>query len=84
MKKISFIVLLLTVSLISIPALAQTKMTQESDDSYGYEFEDDPLATGWFSPNDAILKIRGKGFRTMLIRPRTSFIKEMIRDIEEL
>ena len=56
----------------------------DGDDGYGYEFDDDPLAAGGFGPNDATIRVRPKAARTTLIRPRTSFVPEMLKSVENL
>jgi hypothetical protein len=53
-------------------------------EGYGYEFDDDPLAAGGFGPNDATIKVRPKAARTTLIRPRTHFIPEMLKSVENI
>ena len=60
-----------------------TAVAQDSE-GYGYEFEDDPLSAGGFGPNDAIIKVRPRAARTTLIRPRTSFVPEMLKSVENL
>jgi len=54
------------------------------EDGYGYEFSDDPLSAGGFGPNDATIRVRPGPVRTTLIRPRTEFIQEMLRSVENL
>jgi hypothetical protein len=51
---------------------------------YGYKFEDDPLAAGGFGPNDATVRVRPGPVRTTLIRPRTSFVPEMLKSVENI
>jgi hypothetical protein len=53
-------------------------------EGYGYEFDDDPLAAGGFGPSDATIKVRPKAARTTLIRPRTHFIPEMLKSVENI
>ncbi len=53
-------------------------------DGYGYEFSDDPLSAGGFGPNDATIRVRPGPVRTTLIRPRTSFVPEMLKSVENL
>ncbi len=53
-------------------------------EGYGYEFSDDPLAAGGFGPNGATIKVRPKAARTTLIRPRTHFIPEMLKSVENI
>jgi len=62
-------------------ALAQDK---EKGEGYGYEFDDDPLSAGGFGPNDATIRVRPRAARTTLIRPRTSFVPEMLKSVENL
>lgn len=54
------------------------------DGGYGYEFDDDPLNAGGFGPNDATIRVRPKAARTTLIRPRTSFVPEMLKSVENI
>ena len=53
-------------------------------DGSGYEFSDDPLSAGGFGPNDATIRVRPGPVRTTLIRPRTSFVPEMLKSVENL
>jgi len=69
------------VLLIGSVALAQDK---KKEDGYGYEFSDDPLNAGGFGPNDATIRVRPGPVRTTLIRPRTSFVPEMLKSVENL
>jgi hypothetical protein len=74
--------------LISVPAFAQeAKPAADAaggGDGYGYEFSDDPLNAGGFGPNDATIKVRPRAARTTLIRPRTSFVTEMLKSVENI
>lgn len=65
-------------------ALAQGKAGGKKDEGYGYEFSDDPLNAGGFGPNDATIRVRPGPVRTTLIRPRTSFVPEMLKSVENL
>ena len=65
--------------------LAQAKDAAGGDkEGYGYEFDDDPLSAGGFGPNDATIRVRPRAARTTLIRPRTSFVPEMLKSVENL
>jgi hypothetical protein len=64
-------------------ASAQVKESK-SDDGYGYQFDDDPLNAGGFGPNDATIRVRARVARTTLIRPRISFVPEMLKSVENL
>jgi hypothetical protein len=66
-------------------AFAQEKAkASDTKEGYGYEFGDDPLAAGGFSPNDATIRVRPGPIRSTLIRPRTSFVPEMLKSVENL
>ena len=70
----------------SSTAFAQGVKETESGDGegYGYEFADDPLSAGGFGPNDATIRGRPGPVRRTLIRPRTSFVPEMLKSVENL
>ena len=71
--------------LIASEALAQpAKGGDKKEGGYGYEFSDDPLNAGGFGPNDATIRVRPGPVRTTLIRPRTSFVPEMLKSVENL
>jgi hypothetical protein len=75
----------LGVLLFTAEAFAQGKAAGgKKDEGYGYEFSDDPLAAGGFGPNDATIRVRSGPVRTTLIRPRTSFVPEMLKSVENL
>ncbi len=67
---------------VSSSAFAQKD--SKTSDGYGYTFEDDPLNAGGFGPNDATIRVRPRAARTTLIRPRTSFVPEMLKSVENL
>lgn len=70
----------------SSAAQAQDTKTTDSGsgDGYGYEFSDDPLAAGGFGPTDATIRVRPGPVRRTLIRPRTSFVPEMLKSVENI
>lgn len=70
----------------SLSAFAQAggKPAGKEEQGYGYEFSDDPLSAGGFGPNDATIRVRPGPVRTTLIRPRTSFVPEMLKSVENL
>jgi hypothetical protein len=75
-------------TLVVAPAVfAQGKAAAKEgkgDDGYGYTFDDDPLNAGGFGPNDATIRVRPRAARTTLIRPRTSFVPEMLKSVENI
>ena len=82
------VVTAVSVLLVASEALAQTPAPaagqKKKDEGYGYEFSDDPLNAGGFGPNDATIRVRPGPVRTTLIRPRTSFVPEMLKSVENL
>lgn len=79
----------LGVLLVSSAAFAQNKAAaaagaDKKEQGYGYSFEDDPLNAGGFGPNDATIRVRPGPVRSVLIRPRTSFVPEMLKSVENL
>ena len=69
---------------LSSTAFAQDVKESKSDDGYGYEFEDDPLSAGGFGPNDSRIRVRRGAQRSTLIKPRTQFITELLKSVENL
>jgi hypothetical protein len=87
-KRVVVAVAALSVLLISSVAAAQGKKANakeaKDEQGYGYTFDDDPLAAGGFGPGDATIRVRPGAVRTTLIRPRTSFVTEMLKSVENL
>jgi hypothetical protein len=66
-------------------SFAQGVKDQKGDsEGYGYEFEDDPLSAGGFGPNDSRIRVRKGAQRSTLIKPRTQFITELLKSVENL
>lgn len=88
MKKLGLIVAVLSLTFSSVAfaqgAAAPAKAGGDSKEGYGYEFSDDPLSAGGFGPSDATIRVRPGPVRTTLIRPRTSFVPEMLKSVENL
>lgn len=83
MKKLLVIITVL-VFVISWTSQANAQDKFSDDDGYGYEFDDDPLNAGGFGPTDATIRVRPRAARTTLIRPRTSFVPEMLKSVENI
>ena len=47
-------------------------------------FKDDPLAAGGFGPQDIHIRVIGAPKRAVLLRPRTQFVTEMLKSVEQL
>jgi len=87
LKKIGFVggatLILLAASTSSAFAQA-AKDAAAGGDGYGYEFDDDPLSAGGFGPNDSRIRVRRGAQRSTLIKPRTQFITELLKSVENL
>jgi hypothetical protein len=55
-----------------------------SEPGYGYVFTDDVMQAGAFTPDDPRIVVAGHATRVMLIRPRTAFVVELLRSVENL
>jgi hypothetical protein len=75
----------LVATLFSLAAVSSAQVKEsKSDDGYKYQFDDDPLSAGGFGADDALIKIRPIAARSTLIRPRVTFVPEMLKSIEHL
>jgi len=86
MKRVIFSGALLVglATLLASPSVFAQARASDSDGGYGYEFSDDPLNAGGFGPSDATIRVRPTAARTTLIRPRTSFVPEMLKSVENI
>ncbi len=77
---------LLAFASLALPssAFAQGTQSAPASDDYKYVFPDDPLDAGLFGPNDVHIRVVPKPKRSVLIRPRTQFIVEMLKSVETL
>ena len=67
-----------------VPRRRRRAAASGGNGDYGYKFEDDPLSAGGFGPSDATIRVRPGPVRTTLIRPRTSFVPEMLKSVENI
>jgi len=84
MKKLTALLTTVILILVTSSVHAENKTTTNDKEGYGYEFDDDPLNAGGFGANDSVIKVRSRAARTTLIRPRTSFVPEMLKSIEQI
>jgi len=79
------VAVVLTVLTLATAGLCDDSATTTTDaDGYGYRFKDDALQAGGFGPLDARLHVVPRAARSLLIRPRTQFISEMLKSVENL
>lgn len=76
--------IILVLALLLIPVSANAAEKTDSDNNYGYSFDDDPINAGGLGASDAVIKVRPRAYRVRLLTPRTSFITELIKTVEEL
>lgn len=85
---VAVISIALGLTTLTSPALAGGNETADVHDggngSLTYEFYDDPLAAGNFVPSGGEITVVNRQIRTVLIRPRTQFIVEMLKSVEAL
>ena len=66
---------------IAPAAFAQGK---SNDDNYGYHFDDDYMVGDTLASTPPLLIIRKRAVHVDLIRPRASFVAEMLKSVEAL
>lgn len=87
LKKIRIVGATASLLLVALTATSFAQGAKESaagGDGYGYEFDDDPLSAGGFGPNDSRIRVRRGAQRSTLIKPRTQFITELLKSVENL
>lgn len=66
------------------PSGSPVATTTEDDTSYTYVFKDDLLDGRGLDMNSALIKVRARGIRSNLIKPRASFVPELYKSVENL
>lgn len=69
---------------LSLLALSGVAGAQTKDESYSYHFDDDLMLGDTLSAPPPIIRMRRTPPRIMLIRPRASFVGEMLKSVEVL
>jgi hypothetical protein len=64
--------------------VAFAQPTTPSEDNYAYRFDDDYMVGDTLSTTPPLIIIRKKPLRVQLIRPRASFVTEMLKSVEAL
>ncbi len=83
--KRAMIVLLATAGVgLSGFAHADVKSTAKTKDGNIYSFTDDLLNSDATYPRGALIKVRPGPVRVMLLRPRASFVPEMLKSVENI
>jgi len=87
MKKLVACAFALSTLALSGAALAQEGSdyaTSTDKDGYTVKFDDDLLDAPGLDSNAPLLKVRPMAARTTLIRPRTSFVPELLKSVDTL
>lgn len=63
------------------PAAPKPAATEQS---YGYDFADDPLTALVGGSDIPLIRVRQLRVRRMLLRPRASFVPELLKSVERL
>jgi len=86
-KASAFALAMIASVVVSAVAHADESTYSETGNTSGDQnviFKDDPLAAGGFGPKDAIIHVPPQAKRVMLLRPRTQFVQEMLKSVENL
>ena len=79
---------LFVLALASTSATASAEKPKDASparaDGYSYTFTDDALLAGATGILGVPIKSRGPGMRQTLIRPRTAFVVELLKSVENL
>ena len=78
-KTLALVVASLLLSITGV-AGAQTKAAKE--EAIFYHFDDDAMVGDTLSSNLAILRVRPTAGHVTLLRPRASFVAEMLKSVE--
>ena len=70
--------------LAATPAAAQDHRVSDTPDGYAVEFEDGDLLGQTLSLGGLLIPLRRDSPRILLIRPRASFVNELVTSVEEL
>ena len=63
---------------------AQVAHTVTTDDGYGYVFKDDLMRGAGLYPGGPMIRVSPHAVRNLLVRPRTQFVAEMLKSVEDL
>lgn len=69
---------------VSVDAGAQVERSQRTKDGDFHEFRDDLLSGGVSFPRGGSIRVRPPAMRAQLIRPRASFVREMLKSVEHM
>jgi hypothetical protein len=74
---------LLAFGVCSLAGNAQAQ-TERAPSGYTYDFEPDDLVGETLATTPPLIRVRPQPLRVMLLRPRASFVAEMLKSVEAL
>ena len=69
---------------LTLPSSAQTAEERQTPSGTYYRFVDDLLPGDSAGPYGDVIRLPGSPARALLIRPRTSFVAELLNSVEQL
>jgi hypothetical protein len=84
MQNLAFVSFALAAALASLPALAEPKTKHATEQLEAYEFPDEELANVKGLTEGMTIGSGHQPVRTILARPRTHFIPELLKGVEGL
>ena len=72
----------LALSVLGLSASALAQSDGKADPGYVYEFMDDDLVGDTLGTTSALIRVRPGAAKTTLIRPRASFVPELLKSVE--
>ena len=70
--------------IVAVSPCAFAEEPKPKEKGYEYKFDDDGLLGKDLGNNLPIIKVRPKGTRDRLLRPRASFVQEMLKSVENM
>jgi len=83
-RTLTLVLLTSVAGVLAFEGVASAQKKKGGSDVEEMTFEDDKLLTSNLGPDQAKITTRGGPVRTILVRPRTSFVPEMLKSIENL
>jgi len=88
MKKITAILAIALVTCTALTASAdetsQTFVEKNDGNGQDIKFKDDPMTAPGVNAGGFVITVRPSAVRMMLLRPRTQFVTEMLKSVENL
>lgn len=84
MVRRTLICLVVGISTLLVASAAGAEEKNKKDQGYEYWFQDDPLKAAGTDGNLPLIKVRPTGARQSLMRPRTAFVPELLKSVENM